>query len=252
MTIIKTKLALAILFGSLCVSLPSFADKTKALDLKQPDAKAAYAMGADMGKVMASNLDSIKGTDIKLSPDIIIAAFIDGINNQSKLSDEDVKATMLAFKDRVMPILNAKKEAEKQAFAQQGIDNLKQGPAYLAQNKAKKGVKTLASGLQYTVAKSGTGNSPTRTDQVRVHYTGKLIDGTVFDSSKERGPTLLGVSRVIAGWTEALQLMKEGAKWQLTIPAELAYGKSGSRNIPGNSVLIFDIELLEVVPAKKD
>jgi FKBP-type peptidyl-prolyl cis-trans isomerase FklB len=120
--------------------------------------------------------------------------------------------------------------------------------AFLAANAKKDGVTTTASGLQYTVIKSGTGTSPKATDQVKVHYTGTTIDGNVFDSSVQRGqPAVFPVNAVIPGWVEALQLMKVGDKWQLFIPARLAYGEnSPSPAIPANSVLIFEVELIDI------
>jgi len=122
------------------------------------------------------------------------------------------------------------------------------GAAFLAANAKKDGVVTTASGLQYKVIKSGTGESPKKSDTVKVHYTGTLIDGTVFDSSVQRGePAVFPVGAVIPGWVEALQLMKVGDKWQLVIPANLAYGEnSPSPAIPANSVLIFVVELLDI------
>jgi len=122
------------------------------------------------------------------------------------------------------------------------------GAAFLAANAKKDGVVTTASGLQYKVIKSGTGESPKKSDTVKVHYTGTLIDGTVFDSSVQRGePAVFPVGAVIPGWVEALQLMKVGDKWQLVIPANLAYGEnSPSPAIPANSVLIFEVELLDI------
>jgi FKBP-type peptidyl-prolyl cis-trans isomerase FklB len=122
------------------------------------------------------------------------------------------------------------------------------GEAFLAANAKKEGVITTASGLQYKVLKSGTGDSPKATDQVKVHYTGTTIDGNVFDSSVQRGqPAVFPVNAVIPGWVEALQLMKVGDKWQLFIPAQLAYGaQSPSPAIPPNSVLIFEVELIDI------
>lgn len=123
------------------------------------------------------------------------------------------------------------------------------GPAFLKANAAKPGVVTLDSGLQYKVLNEGDGNTPTATDTVSVHYRGTLIDGTEFDSSYKRGkPTSFPVNRVIAGWTEALQLMQEGDKWELVIPPELAYGsRSPGAGIPANAVLVFEVELLKVL-----
>lgn len=127
--------------------------------------------------------------------------------------------------------------------------NLKAGEEFLAINKEKSGVTTLESGLQYEVLKQGNGRKPSATDQVKCHYHGTLIDGTVFDSSVERGePAVFGVNQVIQGWVEALQLMPEGSKWRLFIPSQLAYGAQGAgQTIQPNSTLIFDVELLEIV-----
>ena len=123
------------------------------------------------------------------------------------------------------------------------------GEEFLTINKAKEGVVTLPSGLQYKILKEGNGSKPTATDQVRCHYHGTLIDGTVFDSSVERGePAIFGVNQVIKGWVEALQLMSVGSKWQLYIPSDLAYGTSGAgQAIEPNSALIFDVELLNII-----
>ena len=127
------------------------------------------------------------------------------------------------------------------------MTNLKAGEDFLAANAKKEGVKTTASGLQYKVIKSGSGPSPKPTDTVKVHYNGTLIDGTVFDSSIRRGsPATFPVNGVIPGWTEALQLMKVGDKWQLFIPAKLAYGEQGPGPIGPNATLIFDVELLGI------
>lgn len=127
--------------------------------------------------------------------------------------------------------------------------NLKAGEEFLAINKKKAGVTTLDSGLQYEVLKEGNGKKPSATDQVSCHYHGTLIDGTVFDSSVDRGePATFGVNQVIAGWVEALQLMTEGSKWRLYIPSNLAYGSQGAGQvIQPNSTLIFDVELLKIV-----
>jgi FKBP-type peptidyl-prolyl cis-trans isomerase FklB len=130
----------------------------------------------------------------------------------------------------------------------QGEKNKKEGEAFLAENKKKEGVKTLPSGLQYKVIKEGTGKSPKATDKVSTHYRGTLIDGTEFDSSYKRGqPATFPVNGVIPGWTEALQLMKVGSKWQLFIPSKLAYGERGAPPVIGPySVLIFTVELLAI------
>jgi len=126
--------------------------------------------------------------------------------------------------------------------------NQKAGDAFLTENKGKKGVKTTASGLQYKVVRAGTGKSPVATDEVEVHYEGRLINGKVFDSSIQRGKSIsFGVNKVIKGWTEALQLMKEGARWQVYIPSKLAYGEKGAGGAIGpNETLTFDVELIKI------
>lgn len=140
---------------------------------------------------------------------------------------------------------------EKQ-MSRMAEDNLQAGMAFLEENARKEGVVTLNSGLQYKVLKAGDGNSPKSGDQVRVHYRGTLVDGTVFDSSYERGePAEFGVSQVIRGWTEALLLMSPGSHWMLFIPPDLAYGENGAGDVIGpNSTLIFEVELLEVLPGQ--
>ena len=139
------------------------------------------------------------------------------------------------------------KVQEQQAQAQFG-EKIAQEKKFFAENKTKEGVVETASGLQYQILKEGTGLKPTGQDQVTVHYTGTLVDGTVFDSSVERGePATFGVGQVIKGWTEALQLMQEGAKWKLFIPSNLGYGASGAgQSIPPYSTLIFEVELLGI------
>jgi FKBP-type peptidyl-prolyl cis-trans isomerase len=160
------------------------------------------------------------------------------------MTADQIKETMTAY----AKAMQAKAEAKAKPVAEK---NMKDGAAFLAANKAKKGVKTTESGLQYEVLKAGTGASPKKTDVVRVHYHGTLIDGKVFDSTikDKKEPAEFPVNRVIAGWTEALQLMKVGDKWRLVIPSELAYKERGTPGgpIPPNAVLVFEVELLEIV-----
>lgn len=137
----------------------------------------------------------------------------------------------------------------EQLEARINAENIEKGKAFLEENKKNPNVKVLPSGLQYKVIREGNGKQPKATDQVRCHYEGTLIDGTLFDSSVRRGqPAVFGVNQVIKGWVEALQLMSEGAKWKLYIPSELAYGAAGAGEmIPPHSTLIFEVELLEVL-----
>jgi len=183
--------------------------------------------------------------DIKSQPGPLdIAAFIKGIqdvsNDKVTMSEDQLQAVYIAYRQVAQQV--AQKEA-----AMAGERNLKAGTEFLAANAKKEGVKTTKSGLQYKVLKSGNGKTPGPTSQVTTHYEGKLIDGTIFDSSvKKKMPISFGVGGVIAGWTEALQLMKEGDEWELYIPSNLAYGPQGRPSIAPNSTLIFYIQLIKV------
>ena len=197
--------------------------------------KLSYALGMSMGH-------NFKGTGIKTlnSADFAagVASVYDGV--KPEMTFDEAK--------RIVNEYFAKLEAEMQAeAAKQGEVNRKNGEAFLTENAKREGIKVTESGLQYEVLESGKGDSPKASDNVEVHYTGKLIDGTVFDSSVERGvPASFGVTQVIPGWVEGLQLMKEGAAYRFFIPSELAYGSHGSGPIQPNSTLIFDVQLLKV------
>jgi len=161
------------------------------------------------------------------------------------IKDVFEKKTLQLDQQSCMPIVQ---QFMQQAVEKKGAIAKEQGRAFLENNKKTEGVTTIASGLQYKVLTAGTGKTPTASSNVTVHYTGKLIDGTVFDSSVQRGqPTNFGVGQVIRGWTEALQLMKEGDKWMLYIPYDLAYGERGQgAQIPPYATLIFEVELIKV------
>lgn len=211
------------------------------MELKDLKQKASYAIGADI----ASNM---KRQDIDIDPKALAAGFADAYSGgKTLLTEAEMKEIIVQFRTELM----AKMESRQKAA---GEKNLKDGQAYLAANGKKDGVKTTTSGLQYKVLKNGTGKgkSPKESDTVKVHYHGTLIDGTVFDSSVDRGePISFPLNGVIKGWTEGLQLMKEGDKFQFTIPANLAYGEQGpGGKIGPNSTLIFDVELLAVEGAK--
>ena len=199
--------------------------------------KLSYALGMSMGH-------NFKGTGIKTlnSADFAagVASVYDGV--KPEMTFDEAK--------RIVNEYFAKLEAEMQAeAAKQGEVNRKNGEAFLTENAKREGIKVTESGLQYEVLESGKGDSPKASDNVEVHYTGKLIDGTVFDSSVERGvPASFGVTQVIPGWVEALQRMHEGDKWRLYIPSDLAYGPNGAGGVIGpNMTLIFDVELLRVI-----
>jgi FKBP-type peptidyl-prolyl cis-trans isomerase FklB len=203
-------------------------------DLTNPTQKASYAIGVNMGT-------GLKSLDVKLDPKALAAGISDAMAGKPAMTEEEVHATLQQFQQKAMAKMQAKQKVD-------GDKNLKAGEEFLAANAKKDGVKTTDSGLQYKVLKAGDGPMPKKTDTVKVNYRGTLIDGTVFDSSYDRGePVTFGVGDVIPGWTEALQMMKVGGKWQLFIPAKLAYGEhSPSPKIGPNSTLIFDVELLDI------
>ena len=203
--------------------------------LKSQRDKASYIIGLDTGTNM-------KARSIDVDPDILLRGLKDGLEgNKPALEADDIHETMKVFKEE----MEKKQEEERKKLAEK---NKKEGEAFLAENKTKEGVKTLPSGLQYKVITEGTGKTPKATDTVTVNYRGTLIDGQEFDSSYKRGqPATFPVNGVIKGWTEALQLMKEGAKWQLFVPADLAYGEKGAGSVIGpDATLIFDVELISV------
>ncbi|MEP0773823.1 MAG: FKBP-type peptidyl-prolyl cis-trans isomerase [Acidobacteriota bacterium] len=202
---------------------------------KSNEDKASYAIGLQIARNM-------KAQGVPLNVDAFSQGFKAGYaDGKPLLSDEELQQTLQEFQMAMMA-------KQQQAMAAEGAKNREAGKAFLAANKAKQGVVELPSGLQYKVIKAGTGKKPTADSTVRVHYRGTLLDGTEFDSSYKRGePAEFPLGGVIKGWTEALQLMQEGAKWELYIPASLAYGDQGAGGVikPG-STLIFEVELLEV------
>lgn len=199
--------------------------------------KISYALGMSMGNnFKASGINEIDVTDFADG----VAAVFSGA--KAKMTYDEAKEVIRQY----FTEMEARQQAEA---AKLGEINAKAGKEFLAENGKRAEVKTTATGLQYEVIKEGDGAQPAATDQVEVHYTGKLIDGTVFDSSEERGvPATFGVTQVIPGWVEALQLMKAGSRWRLYIPSDLAYGPNGAGGIIGpNATLIFDVELLKVL-----
>ena len=214
------------------LALPLFG-QDKSPQLKDQKDKVSYSIGMQIG----FNLGRQK---VDVNPDILAAGIKDAIAGKPQLTPDQVKDIMAQFE---------KDMEEKQK--QLGEKNKADGAKFLEDNKKKPGVKTTASGLQYKVEKEGTGPQPKATDMVTVNYRGTLIDGTEFDSSFKRNqPATFPVSGVIKGWTEALQLMKKGAKYQLFIPANLAYGERAmGPDIAPNSTLVFDVDLVDVKPA---
>ncbi|AZJ32166.1 FKBP-type peptidyl-prolyl cis-trans isomerase [Tenacibaculum mesophilum] len=203
----------------------------------------SYALGLDMANKIKMNFDD-------MDQDLFVQGFKNGMDSTNLLVEsKDINNILRAFfqKKQQEKMKQMQEEQAKKAEAEFG-DNKKAGEEFLAINKAKEGVKTTESGLQYVVLKEGEGEVPTANSRVKVHYHGTLIDGTVFDSSVERGePTEFGVGQVIKGWTEGLQLMKPGAKYKFFIPQELAYGaQQRGQHIKPFSALVFEVELLEI------
>jgi FKBP-type peptidyl-prolyl cis-trans isomerase FklB len=250
----KTRIYIMVLALSFFAVISVFAAKEGAgekTNAPQPaDANAVSAKAEpqiDMGKVsyiIGTQIgSSIRTQGIDIDIELLISGLKDALaGKEFAVSQEESQKVMAAFRQRMM----AKQAAE---IAEQASKNLAEGQAFLEANKTKEGIKVLPSGLQYKVIKEGTGETPKAEDMVRTHYRGRLLDGTEFDSSyKDNEPVEFPLNRVIKGWTEALQLMKVGSKWELYIPAELAYGERGKPPvIPPNSTLIFEVELLDIV-----
>jgi len=198
--------------------------------------RASYVIGYNLGRTLKQN-------DVNANSDLIVKGLRDGLGGGTgMLTDAEMQSTMQEFQKQVQE----QQEAKQKVI---GEKNKTEGEAFLAKNKARPGVKTTASGLQYEVQKEGTGPTPKATDTVTVNYKGTLMDGTTFDSSYDRGqPATFVLNQVIPGWTEGVQLMKVGSKYKFYIPAALGYGDRGAGNVIGpNAPLVFEVELLSVV-----
>jgi FKBP-type peptidyl-prolyl cis-trans isomerase FklB len=208
------------------------------LTLKTQKEKASYAIGMNIGK-------NLKRDSVEVDPAVLYRALKDAYTGSKLLlTDEEAKTALTTLQTEV----RAKEEAKTKAAA---VENKKTGEAFLVANKTKEGVVTLPSGLQYKIIKEGTGPKPTAEDTVLCHYRGALVDNTEFDSSYKRGePLKIPVGGVIKGWTQAIQLMPVGSKWQLFIPSDLAYGERGAPGSPigPNSALVFEVELISIEP----
>ena len=214
------------------LTLPLFAQE-KSPPLKDQKDKVSYSIGLNIGSNLARQ-------NVEINPEAMIAGVKDAIAGKPQLTQDQVKEVMTAFEKD----MQAKQKAA-------GEKSAAEGAKFLEENKKKEGVKTTASGLQYKVIKEGTGAQPKTTDTVKVNYRGTLINGKEFDSSYKRGePATFPLNGVIKGWSEGLQLMKTGAKYQLFVPPALAYGERAvGPDLPANSTLIFEVELLEAKPA---
>ena len=216
------------LFGTVILSQNKTTPKTE-------KEKVSYSIGVNIGKNMKA-----QGLDINQA--FVAQGIKDGYNNsKTAMSDKDMDATMSKFQQEMSAKMQTKQKVD-------GEKNKKEGEAFLAANQKKDGVITLPSGLQYKILKEGNGEKPTASQTVKCNYRGTLIDGKEFDSSYKRGePAEFPVGGVIKGWTEALQLMPVGSKWELFVPSDLAYGANGAGQMIGpNATLIFEVELLSI------
>ena len=216
-------------------SCNSTSERKSISNLSTFEDSTSYALGADLG-------ENLKRQQIEIDYDIFLAGLIDGMETEMVRFDQKQRREIMASLQK-----NIRDKAKLE-----GDTNLKIAEEFLEKNKKSNSeVKETPTGLQYRILKEGTGSSPISTDKVRVHYVGKLLDGTVFDSSVERGePSEFGLNQVIRGWTEGLQLMKQGAKYEFFIHPKIAYGSRPRPKIPGNSLLIFEVELLDILPNK--
>jgi FKBP-type peptidyl-prolyl cis-trans isomerase FklB len=208
--------------------------KGKEVDITTKKDSVSYSIGIDIGK-------NLKRQNVEIEPNALLQGLMDAQADSSKLTDEEIMAVMTNFQKEMR-----EKQQNKNKIAAE--KNKAEAEAFFAENKNKEGVITLESGMQYKVLKSGDGKSPKLSSTVEAHYSGRLLDGTEFDSSYKRGqPFSAAVTGVIKGWTEILQLMKEGDKWEVYIPSDLAYGERGSGPTIGpNAALIFEMELIKV------
>lgn len=227
------------------VSIASCGQKTASkADLKTEIDSVSYAIGMDVGRNVVMSFEDINN-------DLFIAGYLNTLDSAAVLIDETEAQTLVReyFQKNREKIMKKQQEIAQKKLEEDNAEGKLASETFLEENKTKEGVQTTASGLQYIVLEEGEGKQPTATSQVKVHYHGTLIDGTVFDSSVDRGePTTFGVGQVIKGWTEGLQLMKEGAKYKFFIPQDLAYGANPrGGTIKPFDALIFEVELIEVL-----
>jgi FKBP-type peptidyl-prolyl cis-trans isomerase FklB len=221
--------------GTVCLLLMSCGGGKKA-ELKNDMDSVSYAIGLDVGR-------TFQRQGIEVTPDAFMQGLKDASDTSGKpmMTDEQIQSCMMAFQQKMIA-----KQQEK--MQQQSGAATAEGEKFLAENKSKPGVVTTASGLQYKVIKAGSGKKPKASNEVKVHYRGSLINGTEFDNSYKRGePVTFPVGGVIPGWTEVLQLMPVGSKWEVYIPASLGYGNNAAGPIPPGSTLVFEVELLAIV-----
>ncbi|MAA65173.1 MAG: peptidylprolyl isomerase [Alteromonadaceae bacterium] len=236
----KTLISIA-LVGAVAAATFSVVNVSAEPALDNQDQKVSYGMGLVLGERMKNDL-----------PDLQMDQFLQGIQDgheggdKARMTREEIQTALQEYQQKLQKEQMAK--VEKMAE-----ENKKKGEDYLAKNAKRDGVETTDSGLQYEVIEEGDGPKPSESDSVTVHYTGELLNGDVFDSSRERGePVTFQLSQVIPGWTEGLQLMEEGGRYKFYIPSDLAYGPGGNRSIGPNETLVFDVELIKVAPEAGD
>ncbi len=244
--VVTIAMTIAVIAGTALAADDEAKADTKTKELTQMQ-KVSYCIGLDMG-------GNFKQMELDVDTDLLVKGLKAGLTDaEPMLTKEQIQEVMTQFQKEMMEKQKVMMEKQKEKMAEQGKKNKVEGVKFLAENKKKPGVITTDSGLQYIVVTEGKGDSPTDEDTVTVDYEGKLIDGTVFDSSYKRGePVSFPVKGVIKGWTEALKLMKPGSKLKLFIPSELAYGERGAGgDIGPDATLIFDVELKDVKKADK-
>ena len=234
-----TALAVVVALAAGCQNKVEPAEEVK---LETPEQKAAYAMGASLGNYADQTLKQQEEMGIVIDRALLKKGFMEALDGKSKLNEEETRSALQSHEERIRPIIEKK--------VQEKLDeDRKKNADFLKDNAKRDGVKTTESGLQYEVVSAGEAgaSTPALEDTVTVHYTGTLVDGSVFDSSVERGqPAKFPLNGVIKGWQEGLQLMPKGSKYKLYIPSELGYGEQSAGSIPPNSVLIFEVELLDI------
>ena len=225
------RLLFAILVISFLINCSSEKSDKSISTLSTLKDSTSYSLGADLG-------ENLKKQNVEIDYDIFMAGLMDGMETgMVKLDQKQRRAVMTALQKSLRTKANL-----------EGDTNLKLAEKFLVNNKTKKGIKETPTGLQYRIISEGDGDNPKKTDKVRVHYVGRLMDGSEFDSSIKRGePTEFGLNQVIKGWTEGLQLMKVGSKYEFFIHPKIAYGSRPRPSIPANSLLIFEVELIDIL-----
>ncbi|RKF14435.1 FKBP-type peptidyl-prolyl cis-trans isomerase [Alginatibacterium sediminis] len=238
----RSALSAAVLSVTLS-AMPVLADQS--LEGATESQTQGYAIGASVATYIAQTIEQQAELGLELDREFVLQGMSDALSGDTKMSQEEIQAQLTALDAKLNTLMEAK-SAEQAALA------VEEGKAFLAENASKDGITVTESGLQYKVEQAGEGDKPSAEDTVTVHYEGKLLDGTVFDSSIERGePVSFPLNRVIPGWTEGVQLMSPGAKYTFFIPSELAYGEAGAgQSIPPHATLTFSVELISIEKAE--